>query len=366
MKIIVLGTRGIPDVPGGVETHCEELYPVLVNDFNHDITVVGRSCYTRNKNTGMFRGVRLKNIYAPKHKALEAIVHSALAIFYAAVKRPDLIHIHAVGPNLVTPLARLLGLKVVMTHHGPDYERKKWGKMAKLFLKAGERAGVRYSNEVVVISEEIRKGIAKKYGRKDAVLIPNGVSIKARPAFSAAALELYGLQPYQYIFTLGRFVPEKGFDYLIAAFRESGLSDRFKLVIAGDADHASAYSEALKEQAKAAGVILTGFIKGAALEQLFSNCALFVLPSFYEGLPIALLEAMAYGLPIIASDIPANTQVGLDPEHYFPVGDEAVLTDKLQQFIESGIAGRHIVYDMEAYDWSNIAEKTDQVYRSMM
>lgn len=366
MKIIVLGTRGIPDIPGGVETHCEELYPVLVSDFNHDITVVGRSCYIRNKNRRRFKGVRLKNIYAPKNKALEAIIHSVFAVLYAAVKRPDLVHIHAVGPNLVTPLARLLGLKVVMTHHGPDYERKKWGKMAKLFLKTGEQAGVKCSNQVVVISEEIRKSIAKKHGRKDAVLIPNGVSIKNRPAFRPDLLEQFGLQQYTYIFTLGRFVPEKGFDYLVAAFQESGLSDRVKLVIAGDADHASAYSEALKEQARAAGVLLTGFIKGAALEQLFSNCALFVLPSFYEGLPIALLEAMAYGLPIMASDIPANTQVGLDPDSYFPVGNKAVLTGKLKQWVENGTAGRQIGYDMDVYNWSNIAEKTDQVYRSLM
>ncbi len=366
MKIIVLGTRGIPNIPGGVETHCEELYPVLANDFKHEITVIGRSCYVGDKAGNHFRGVRLKNIYAPKSKALEAIVHSALAVLYAAVKRPDLVHVHAVGPNLVTPLARLLGLKVVMTHHGPDYERKKWGRMAKLFLKAGEQAGVKYSNEVVVISEEIRKSIAKKYDRKDAVLIPNGVSIKGRPVFRQEILERYGLQQYQYVFTLGRFVPEKGFDYLITAFMESGLSDRFRLVIAGDADHPSAYSDALKKQAASAGVLLPGFIKGAALAQLFSNCALFILPSFYEGLPIALLEAMAYQLPIIASDIPANTQVNLDPDHYFPVGNARALAEKLVQFAGNGNIGKPAVYNMAAYDWKNIAQKTDEVYNRMV
>jgi len=218
----------------------------------------------------------------------------------------------------------------------------------------------------VVISEEIRKSIAKKYDRKDAVLIPNGVSIKGRPVFRQEILERYGLQQYQYVFTLGRFVPEKGFDYLITAFMESGLSDRFRLVIAGDADHPSAYSDALKKQAASAGVLLPGFIKGAALAQLFSNCALFILPSFYEGLPIALLEAMAYQLPIIASDIPANTQVNLDPDHYFPVGNARALAEKLVQFAGNGNIGKPAVYNMAAYDWKNIAQKTDEVYNRMV
>lgn len=365
MRIIVMGTRGIPDIPGGVETHCEELYPVLTNDFKHEITVIRRSSYVRDKAGSSFRGLRLKNIYAPRSKALEAIVHSLLAVLYAAVKRPDCIHVHAVGPSLVTPLARLLGLKVVMTHHGPDYERKKWGKMAKMFLKAGEWAGVKYANEVVVISEEIRNSIAKKYGRRNAVLIPNGVSIKGRPAFKKEMLVQHGLRQHQYIFTLGRFVPEKGFDYLITAFMASGLSDRFRLVIAGDADHTSAYSETLKKQAASAGVLLPGFIKGGELAQLFSNCALFVLPSYYEGLPIALLEAMAYQLPIIASDIPANTQVNMHPDHYFAVGNTNALAEKLKQYAANGKMGEPAVYDMAAYDWKNIAQKTDQVYNRM-
>ncbi|MCF3112123.1 glycosyltransferase family 4 protein [Niabella sp. CC-SYL272] len=366
MRIIVLGTRGIPNIPGGVETHCEELYPVLVRDFKHEITVVGRSGYVRNGTGTLFRGVRLKQIYAPRSKAFEAIVHSVLAVFYAAVKRPDLIHVHAVGPALVVPIARLLGLKVVMTHHGPDYERKKWGRMARLFLKVGERVGVGCSNEVVVISEAIGESVVKKYGRRNVVRIPNGVSVKGRPLFKPEVLQQFALQRKQYIFTLGRFVPEKGFDYLIRAFMESGLSDRFRLVIAGDADHASAYSETLKAQARQAGVLLPGFLKGAELAQLFSCCALFVLPSFYEGLPIALLEAMAYQLPIIASDIPANTQVHLDPENYFPAGDVRALSEKLRQFADNGKINNPAVYDMEAYDWKNIAQKTHQVYNRMV
>lgn len=363
MNIIVIGTRGIPDILGGVETHCEELYPYLADEFNHQITVIGRSCYVNDRTSSEFRGVRLKTIFAPKSKAFEAIVHSILCVIYAMVKRPDVLHIHAIGPSLVTPLARLLGLKVVMTHHGPDYERKKWGKMAKLFLRIGEWAGVKFANKVIVISEEIKRSTIEKYDRNDALVIPNGVSIQGRPLYQERIVSKFGVERKRYIFTLGRFVPEKGFDYLIKAFNESGLKSRYKLVIAGDADHETPYSMELKNQARESQIVLTGFIKGVELAQLFSNCALFILPSFYEGLPIALLEAMAYRLPIIASDIPANTQVNLPQKHYFKVGSTEALREKMRQFLELEQTDVEYSYNMEAYNWRNIAFEVDKVYK---
>ena len=142
-------------------------------------------------------------------------------------------------------------------------------------------------------------------------------------------IESIDLVKDQYIFTLGRFVPEKGFDYLIRAYGQSVLSKRYKLAIAGDADHESEYSLELKALAKQNNIVLTGFIKGEKLRQLFSHAALFVIPSFYEGLPIALLEAMSYKLPILSSNIAANTQVDLPAGNYFQVGDESALLSHL-------------------------------------
>ena len=74
IKIIVTGTRGIPDILGGVETHCEELYPRLANN-KYTITIVRRSCYiTDNIRIDNYKGISLKDIYAPRKKSLEAIV----------------------------------------------------------------------------------------------------------------------------------------------------------------------------------------------------------------------------------------------------------------------------------------------------
>jgi len=361
MHIIVTGTRGIPSIQGGIETHCEELYPLLYSLCGVNITLICRSAFvTSDNHLAEFKGIKLKTIYSPGSKSLEAIVHTFLSVLYAGVKRPQVLHIHAVGPNLLTPFARLLGLKVVMTHHGPDYERKKWGRMAKIFLKLGEWAGVKFANKVIVISQEIGNSIEKKYGRKNYILIPNGVP-SAISNKNTDFLQQLNIKSDKYIFTLGRFVPEKGFDYLIKAWKQSAISDSYKLVIAGDADHETPWSVDLKKMAKEQGVILTGFIKGEPLQQLLTHARLFVLPSFYEGLPISLLEAMSYGLDILASDISANKEVNLPEESYFETGNIESLTAKLEQKLS--VEKAHTTYDLSRYNWENIARQTFEVYK---
>ena len=161
---------------------------------------------------------------------------------------------------------------------------------------------------------------------------------------------------------MSRFVPEKNLHHLIEAFSRV-KSEGLKLVIAGDSDFPDEYSEGLKRQAREAGVVLTGFVKGQKLHSLLTNARFFVLPSSHEGLPIALLEAMSYGLPVIVSDIPANLEVGLPDKCYFPVGDIDALASRLRVLCEDPLA--RIDYDMAKYDWDHIAKEVSDVYRSL-
>ena len=137
MKVVVTGTRGIPNILGGVETHCEELFPRIAQK-GIDITIIRRKSYVHDS-LQEYQGVKLTDVKTPKKKSFEAIIHTFKAILKAKSLHADIVHIHAIGPALLTPLARLLGMKVVFTHHGPDYDRDKWGKAAKVMLKAGER-----------------------------------------------------------------------------------------------------------------------------------------------------------------------------------------------------------------------------------
>lgn len=359
MKIIVTGTRGIPNIMGGVETHCEELFPRIAAK-GYDVTVIRRGSYIKDSYTE-YKGVKLVDIETPQKKSFEAIIHTFKAILKAKSLKADVVHIHAIGPALLTPMARLLGMKVVFTHHGPDYDRDKWGKVAKFMLKLGERMGVTFANEVIVISKVINNILIQKYGRKDCHLIYNGVP-KPEICDYPEYFEKLGIEKGKYILSMCRFVPEKNLHHLIEAFSKINAKD-CKLVLAGDSDFEDDYSRNLKSMAKQHGVIITGFIKGKKLHSLLTHTRCFVLPSSHEGLPIALLEAMSYHVPVIVSDIPANREIGLNPKVYFKVGDIQELSEKLQQNILNIYQAQY--YNMSKYNWDNIAEQTSAIYEKI-
>ena len=359
MKIAVTGTRGIPRIQGGVETHCEELFPRIAA-YSADITIYRRASYvTKANRLDSFRGISLVDIPTPRRKSIEAIVHTFRAVIAAKKANADIIHIHAIGPALLIPLAKMLGMKTVMTNHGPDYEREKWGQLAKFMLRLGERLGTKYADAVIVISDHIRRRLARQYGRTDTDLIFNGVNMPEKST-DTDYIKSLGLEPGQYILAIGRFVKEKNFHLLIEAYRQTSPTG-IRLVIAGDADMPDDYSESLKRQAQKTGTILTGFIKGQKLNQLMSHARLFVLPSTHEGLPISLLEAMSYGLDVLVSDIDANTLPQLEKTDFFRVGDIDDLNSSLKRKLST--SPRERTYDLSDYDWDNIARQTMEVYR---
>jgi len=364
---MVLGLRGFPDVQGGVETHAENLYPLLAA-LGCRVEVIVRSRYVDTSTSRTWRGVRFRRLWSPPGKGLEAFGHSFLGVLYAAVKRPDILHIHAIGPALMVPIARLLRLRVVVTHHGPDYDREKWGLIGKCVLRLGERWGMRYASERIVISEVIRALVRNKHHR-DSIVIPNGVALR-RPPNSKGALQKFLLVSECYILWVGRFVPEKRHLDLVEAFAQANLPG-WKLVLVGAIDHQDHYCNKVQSAIeKTPGVLLAGFQSGKALQELYANAGIFVLPSSHEGLPIALLEALSYGIPVLASDIAPHLEIGLPEEHYFPMGDVPALASALRRFATrkfdpaSQFKLRTLI--KERYDWKKIAHQTLAVYRVVM
>lgn len=362
--VMIVGLRGIPKVEGGIETHVEYLASRLVN-LGCDVEVIGRSPYLSRSNDS-WKGVRITALPAPKSTSFETLIHTFLATLYAGWKRPDILHFHAIGPALFVPLARLLGLHVVVTHHGSDYKREKWGWFASNMLKFGERFGMRLSHARIVISKSIRAEMQSLYN-KDCTLIPNGVEI---PEIREPGKQLasFGLRKGHYVIMVSRFVTEKRQLDLIEAFKLLALED-WKLVLVGSLDTGDGYIEQVRTvAADQKNVVLTGFQSGDDLSELYSNAGAFVLPSSHEGLPIALLEALSYGLRSLASDIDANLEVGLPQQNYFPLGDTAVLAKHLLALVHSEWSLDNIqdqrAWVAENYNWDTIARQTNEVYRN--
>jgi glycosyltransferase involved in cell wall biosynthesis len=367
MKIAVTGLRGFPNVQGGIETHAQNLYPLLVK-YGAEVTVLGRRPYL-GSGVQYYQGVKIVALPCPRNSSLETVVHTFLSVLYCGFwYRPDVLHFHAVGPGLFAPLARLFGLQVVFTHHGEDYHRQKWGRFASQLLRLGERYACRYSGSVIAISKRIQDLVWKKYSI-EASLIPNGVVMPALPN-SDSALKGIGLRPYEYILVVGRLVPEKRQNDLLEAFsrlRKRPEFSHIKLAIVGAPDHRSEYADSLKRLAEAiGGVVMAGFQSGEPLAQLYRWAGIFCLPSSHEGLPISMLEAMSYGCPILASDIQANLEVGLTEAEYFALGDIKALEYKLAEILSANrrndLAKRNLDLVKNKYDWDAIAKSTMALY----
>lgn len=361
MKVAVTGLRGIPGVMGGVETHCEEMLP-RVNGLNPDlnITVFARAPYVK-KPRYQYRGISIVSLPSPVSVWREAITSTFNAILEARRKKMDIIHIHAIGPALLTPLARLMGLKVVVTHHGEDYNRAKWGRFPRFILRMGERLGMVFADHVISVSPSLAKKLKKSFpGSAHRIsYIPNGTP--ELPRSHGDALARFSLEPNKYVLAVGRLVPEKGLHDLIKAHAD--IKDGRKLVIVGGADHDSEYSESLLKLANDR-VVFTGLQDRGTLRELYENAALFVMPSYHEGLPIAALEAGSCSTPMLLSDIQPNRDIGLPEGDYFPVGDTGALGEALNR--------PNYLYRVDAaefrkkFDWDAIALSTSSIYHKIM
>jgi glycosyltransferase involved in cell wall biosynthesis len=363
LRVTMLGIRGFPNVQGGAENHAHHLAAGLV-ELGCDVEVIVRSPYIPKGSDRTVGGIKLVRMWSPRLKGVEALVHSLIGVLRAAWTRPDILHIHSVGPALFTPLARLFGLRVVVTHHLPNYEAKKWGFVARSILRLGERAGMLFANGRVAVSAGLAGRMKRTYGVPVAV-IPNGIG-RPRRLQSTSILSGFGLEPRRYVLTVARIDEQKRQLDLIDAFARTGESG-WKLAIAGDSDYASEYARLVaKAAAETPGVVLLGYQRGSALAELYTHAGFFVLPSSHEGQPIAALEAISYRCPIVLSDIPAHREIGTSITEFVRVGDVAALARSLKaRFAAAAYRDPGVIehqHFMQDHDWPDIAARTLNVY----
>lgn len=358
----MIGQKGIPATHGGVERHVEELAARLVSA-GHQVTVFTRPGYTPRE-TRAHRGVDLVSVPTVPSKHLDAIVHSLLCTLKTWSGGYDIVHYHAIGPCLVSPLARIRGRRVVATIHGRDWQRGKWNRIASTILRLSEWMALRVPNATICVSESLAETYRNEQGR-DVVYIPNGISIA--PGDDQGILDELGVPDRGYLLFAGRLVPEKGLHHLLAAF--AAVEPGLPLVVAGDASLSGDYVDRVKRQATD-DVIFAGYVYGDRLAALFRHAALFILPSELEGLPIVLLEALAYGAPVLASDIPPNLEVLGARGSYFRSADVADLSRALTDALARIDAMRADADDFREravaeYDWDRVCEATAAVYASV-
>lgn len=358
MRIAMIGQKGIPAAQGGVERHVEELAAQLVAA-GHEVTVFVRPTYV-GETPATYRGVRLLRIPTIGTKHLDAITHALLCTLYCCMVRFDVVHYHGIGPSLLTPLARMARLRVVCTVHAQDWRQRKWGPFAKVMLRLGEWFAFRLAHAVIVVSPVMHRmqGPRVEY-------IPNGVALSEHPDKSVLC-EL-GVAPDEFGLFVGRLIPDKGLEDLAGAWRAAGILA--PLVVVGESSFTDAYSARIRSEF---GDVcrFAGGVYGDRLVALYETCRLFILPSYVEGLPIVLLEALSSGARVLASDLDVNAEVLGDSRRLFRTGDVADLQRALMRawVVDSPAGPRDYSWRKHygsQYEWSSIARRTIEVYEAV-
>ena len=360
MKIAMLGHKQFPTRTGGVEVVVMELATRLAAR-GHDVTVYDRG---RIEGDSVVMGVRRIGTFTFKKQSLNAFLSSFFATFKILPKKYDIVHYHAIGPSVPIFLAHLFRKKTVSTIHGLNWRVDKWGKFAKKYLKFGEKMAAKYADEIVVLSEDMHQYFLDTYGR-DTTLILNGVSLI--PDTPPAIIKRdFGLEGGDYILYVGRISPEKGPQDLIEGFKKSHTGK--KLVIAGTVPD-NEFGAQIKAAAEGReDIVFPGFAGGEMLYELYSNCALYVLPSHTEGLALTLLEAMSCGAKCLVSDIPENTCVLREYGDSFKVED----TDDLARMLEVAVGREHPLKEEEKayvsaqYSYDRVVDRHIEMYERIL
>lgn len=369
IKIAMLGHKRIPSREGGIEIVVAEL-ATRMSKMGFDITCFNRRGHHVSgadfdeEKINEYNGVKLKSVWTLDKKGLAAMTSSFSGAVRAAFGKYDVVHFHAEGPCAMMWLPKLFGKKCIATIHGLDHQRAKWGKFASWYILTGEKCAVRFADDIIVLSENVKQYFKDTYNR-ETVFIPNGV-LPAEYKKPEEITKLFGINKDDYILFLGRLVPEKGVKYLINAFKE--LNTNKKLVIAGGTSDSEEYVNELTALANGdPRIIFTGFVQGKVLEELYSNAYIYVLPSDLEGMPLSLLEAMSYGNCCLSSNIQECASVLGEFGITFKQGDVHDLTCKLQNLCDNPqtvdtFKQQAADYICNRYNWDDITKETLKLY----
>lgn len=366
MKIAFIGQKGVPTKNGGIEKYTENLALNLVAR-GHEVFVYARGNYSEGIKE--YKGIKVISVPSFKSKNLDAITGTFFACLNVAFKKVDIINFQAVGPASLIWLIKILKPRtpVIFTFHCQDYYHQKWGGFARWYLKFGEKTGCRLADKVIVTSQVLASYVQETYNFNP-LYIPYGAETPEKLAVKD--IRRWGLEEKNYILSVGRLVGHKGVHYLIEAYKQ--IKTDKKLVIVGASSYTDQYVQKLHELA--AGderIIFTDNQAGLVLNELFSNAYLFVQPSEYEGLSVALLEAMGWSLSCLVSDIPQNKEGIGETGTTFKNNDVNDLKIKLENLLNNPAANEHFGQlarnrIKEEYNWPKITSKIETTAREII
>lgn len=367
LRVAQAGIRGVPANFGGSETAVEEIGSRLAAE-GVQVVVYCRSHKSTTKDRE-YRGMRRVVLPSIPTFHLDTLSHSLLASLHVLFRNTaDVVHFHGMGNALCLPLFLLSKKRTVITIDGPDWERPKWGPVARRVLKLSARAAVRWADHLIIDNQPSIAYFAREFGYEQGTYIPYGAD-RERPTGTAYVASL-GLEPGRYVLFVGALVPDKGPDLLIDAYAK--LETHLPLVVVGDSPFAPGYRARLRETAaRDARVRMLGYVYDEPYRELLANAYAYVHPLRSDGTSPALLQAMGYGSCIVVSDLPEALSAVGDAALPFLHDDVDDLARKLAQVIAdptlaADLRRRALERAEREYDWDAVTRQHKDVYERML
>lgn len=363
LRIAMLGTRGVPARYSGFETCAEELGARLAGR-GHEVTVYCRVPHVSYP-ARAYRGMRLVKLPTIRSKHLDTIVHTLLSSVHALGGRYDVALYFNVGVSPLTWIPRLARQRVVLNVDGLDWRRKKWGRLARGYIRACERGAARFPDRVVTDSRRVQQYYRERRGVSSAYIAYGAEPVALAPGPTLAGL---GLEPGRYVLFVGRLVPENCAHHLVEAF--TGLSTDLRCVIVGDAPYSEDYIANLRACADPR-VLFTGYLFGEGYRELLSNAHCFVETSEVGGTHPALLEAMAAACCVVVNDTPENLETIADAGFSY---DGAMGASSLRSVLEGLLKDPALVADRARrgldrvrrhYTWDAVTDAYERLFREL-
>jgi glycosyltransferase involved in cell wall biosynthesis len=357
MRLASFGFRCLPPTSGsaGADKFALELLPRLAKR-GCKVTAYNRLYPGQKTQLATYEGVDLIYFKTVSKSGLDSLLHSLkVTVHILYYNTAEVVHIQ--GNNALFGLIlRIFGKKIVYSIDGVEWEREKWPWFMRKLVYANAYLAVMSATFIAIDNVFTRDVFQKKFGR-EFEFIPFGSEI--HPGQPTNILQRYGLTKDDYFLFVGRFIPDKGLQYLIPAFEK--LASSKKLVLVGGAPNASEFESRLRRTIDPR-IVFTGFVYGDDTTMLMKNAYAYIQPSDIEGLSPVMLSVLALGTPMICSDIQENTYLVGKDAYLFRRSEVHSLIEALERSIEKReehqqLSARAKSRILQQYNWENISDQ---------